>query len=56
MEEAKKEMNTPQIDYNFVLGLASAVLGLCIMLTAGHAVKVLWMQHSPHPRRPRRKQ
>jgi hypothetical protein len=45
-----------QVDYSFVLGVASAVVGLCVMLTAYHALRALWkMQRTAHSGRPRRK-
>lgn len=35
-------MNTHQVDYSFVFGVASAVVSLFVMLSAGYAVKALW--------------
>jgi len=50
-------MNTNQVDYSFVLGVASALIGLCVMLPVWYAVKALWeMHHTKQLRRPWQKQ
>ena len=32
-------------DYSLVLGVVSAVVGLCVMLVAWYAAKTLWKTH-----------
>jgi len=39
------KMNAHQTDFSFVLGVASAVIVLCIVLTAAFAVKATWTMH-----------
>src|SRR5271156_3882661 len=45
MEGTGKRMNTYQVDYSFAYGMASAVLGLCVMLTAWYAAKAWRKTH-----------
>jgi hypothetical protein len=38
-------MNAHEVDFSFVLGVTSAVVGLCVMLAAWYAAKTLWKTH-----------
>ena len=49
-------MSTQPVDYSFVFGLFSAVVGLCVILTVWYAAKALWKTHrkAQHERQWRR--
>jgi hypothetical protein len=38
-------MNAQPVDYSLALGVVSAVIGLCVMLTVWYAAKILWKSH-----------
>jgi len=38
-------MNAQHADYSLVLGVVSAVVGLCVMLMVWYAAKTLWKTH-----------
>jgi hypothetical protein len=45
MEGTGKRMNTYQVDYSFAYGMASAVIGICVILTAWYAAKAWRKTH-----------
>jgi hypothetical protein len=55
-QETNADMNAHEVDYSLVLGVFSAVVGLCVILTVWYAAKTLWKTHrrAQHERQWRR--